>query len=67
MSRDLKEVECPFYKDETGRTIRCEGYISGSCSNSFDGQLQKKEYRDKYCKGNYESCGHYKTVMQKYK
>ena len=66
MSRDAKEVICPFYKDETERAIRCEGYISDTCTNTFKGNGEKKEYKHKYCNRNYEDCEHSKKVMSKY-
>lgn len=66
MSRDAKEVKCPFYKDETSHAIRCEGIISEACNNNFRGPQIKKAHKDKYCNNGYEECEYGKSVMRKY-
>lgn len=66
MSRDNKLVLCPFYKDDTSHSIRCEGIITEGCSNNFRGDQQKKEHINKYCKMNYNDCEYCKAVMKKY-
>lgn len=66
MSRDSADVKCPFYKDDTSHSIRCEGLVSEACVNNFRGPQIKKEYQNKYCCRDYEDCDHSKALNLKY-
>lgn len=61
-----QDVKCPFYKDETKNTIRCEGIFSAALSNNFDSAQSKKEHVKKYCCKHFKECSLYKVVNQKY-
>ena len=56
MDYGSQDVVCPFYKDERGNTIRCEGLVSVACVNNFINKGQKISHLKKYCCSEYESC-----------
>ena len=60
------DVKCPFYKDETRNSIRCEGIVSVACNNNFENSRQKKEHKKRYCCADFDSCLLNKAVMLKY-
>lgn len=67
MSRDAKEIICPFYKDETNDSIRCEGYISDTCLNTFNDISRKTKHRESYCKTfDYFKCILADSLIEKY-
>jgi len=51
-----QNVLCPFYKDETSITIRCEGLISDACVETFANKKEKREHWKKYCCSEYKVC-----------
>lgn len=61
-------VQCPFYKNDDGKSIvRCEG-VEGSLNTTLFFR-RKKHYQDlisKKCVDNYEDCKVYKMLMTKY-
>ena len=59
-------VKCPFYRDETKNTIRCEGIFSEALSNNFEFTKIKKSYRNEHCCRNYNDCQMYKMLDNKY-
>ena len=59
-------VQCPFYKNESKNSIRCEGVISITCSNNFNTSTEKKKHLEKHCCDKYEDCEIYKVVCKKY-
>ena len=59
-------VKCPFYKDESKNSIRCEGIISITCSSNFGSTKEKKKHREKHCCDKYKDCDIYKLVDMKY-
>ena len=61
-----QDVKCPFYKDETKNTIRCEGIFSEAISNNFEHSNKKHIHRKTYCCTNYSNCPLYKSVYAKY-
>lgn len=61
-----QDVKCPFYKDETRNTIRCEGIFSNAISNNFERALKKNSHKSTYCCKDYQSCPLYKSVYAKY-
>lgn len=57
---------CPFYKDESSCSIRCEGVVSVSQNNNFCNSATKKNYKNKYCCDEYNQCSLAKVLYQKY-
>lgn len=53
---------CPFYKDETKNSIKCEGEISISSNQNFENATAKKEHKKVFCDKNYSQCNHFKSV-----
>lgn len=60
-------VRCPFYKEETKNSLKCEGTFCESCIFAFKTTFEKEVHRDKYCIRDYENCPHYSLVDDKYK
>ena len=42
-------VLCPFYKDETRNSIRCEGIVSDACVNNYADVNGKRAHKRNYC------------------
>ena len=62
-----KNVKCPFCKEETRNTIKCEGIFSETCTFNFANPTNKKEHKEKYCNHfSYKNCPHAKQVNAKY-
>ena len=59
-------VLCPFYKDETVNTIRCEGLISEACSNNFQNKGEKQAHWENFCCKHYELCPYAQKLYEKY-
>lgn len=66
MRYEAVDVKCPFYKDETKNSIKCEGIVSVACINNFDNAREKKKHKAKYCCDQYNSCPLNKSIMLKY-
>ena len=66
MEKEYDTVKCPFYKDETKNTIRCEGIFTNAISNNFEYSGQKRKHRDAYCCKKYRDCTLYRVVTSKY-
>lgn len=60
-----EKTKCPFYKDETKNSIRCEGVFSKTTNQNFENSTQKKEHKTEYCDKDYSKCHHYKNVNEK--
>lgn len=60
------DAKCPYYKDETSHSIRCEGIISEACVNNFRGPQLKKEYERNHCDSKYQDCKLCKALESKY-
>ncbi len=66
MQYGSEKVLCPFYKDETRNSIRCEGVISVACANNFDVTAAKNQHLEQYCCSDYKKCPQAKALYQKY-
>lgn len=66
MQYGSEKVLCPFYKDETRNSIRCEGIISIACCNNFDMTEEKKLHLEQYCYSNYKKCPQAQALYNKY-
>ena len=58
------QVECPFYLDEEGTSIICEGVAKcASCSQNFLTKKEKQKYMSEVCSVNGgKKCHHYRSV-----
>ncbi len=62
-----ESVICPFFKDMTSRTIRCENVFSISITNDFESVSLKREHQERYCcTFNYKKCLLAKMLSEKY-
>ena len=59
-------VKCPFYKDETKNTIRCEGIFSEAIQHNFAEAKTKKAHRNNCCCCDYRRCPIFTIVEEKY-
>ena len=59
-------VKCPFYKDETKNTIRCEGIFSEAIQSNFELTKSKKAFRNECCCCDYRRCPIFILVDEKY-
>ena len=52
-----KYVLCPYYKDESGQLLRCEGVGPGTVIHlAFDTKKSLREYRGQYCENCWKKC-----------
>ena len=50
-------IMCPFYKCEERQVLYCEGLYSGTSIHlGFSYPAALSEYRDTYCRENYNEC-----------
>ena len=61
-----EKVKCPFYKEETKNSIKCEGVISINCTQTFEDAHKKISFKSKYCEKDYFNCEHFIQVEKKY-
>ena len=62
-----QDVICPFFKDMTSRTIRCENVFSISVTNDFESVSLKCEHQERYCcTFNYRKCLLARMLFEKY-
>ena len=59
-------VKCPFYREETKNTLKCEGEFSETCTFTFQHRQNKNLHKAKYCKTEYCKCPHFLKVRKKY-
>jgi len=61
------DVQCPFYKNDGGKRITCEGLVDKS--NISLGFLNWSDYEihmRTFCCKHYKNCEIYRTLMRKY-
>ena len=56
---------CPFYHKESKNSIICEG-IDTDTTNIIRFGIDKKYYKNRYCRSRYEDCKLQKILMSKY-
>lgn len=66
MTWDSGRIICPFFKNDTKNSIKCEGIESSSLINCFEGSTQKKQYVKEYCAGNPDKCQLSQILQKKY-
>lgn len=67
MTYGEENVVCPFFKDWTSRTIRCENIFSIAVINDFESVSLKREHQERYCcTFNYKKCLLAKMLLEKY-
>lgn len=60
-------VQCPFYLDDTGRSIFCEGVEPKTRLHlGFQDAGQKKDYLRGRCAKDYKGCMLYRMLMLNY-
>lgn len=65
-----KYVACPFYSQESGSKIRCEGFADcNSLQTTFDSKDRLKDHKRRYCYAvsKHRECPLYTIIDQKYK
>ena len=67
------DVKCPFFNKSDEISISCEGVDNGMITKNIFRTEQgnflrqkKKEYSDRYCKGDYKNCRLYQMLDEKY-
>lgn len=61
--------ECPFYKEEDEKIIRCEGVATAMSTHMvFAGKNMKEAHQRNFCKDHYrwESCPLAQKIAEKY-
>lgn len=66
MEYGSQDVKCPFYKTESGNSIKCEGLISSTCNNNFGNNALKRKHWKSYCCEDYDKCIVNESLMRKY-
>ncbi len=59
-------AKCPFYVQEEGCRVTCEGLVSHFTCQRFDTKTERKRYAARFCAGCYGSCRMYQLLLQKY-
>ncbi len=51
-------IECPYYNDNEGRCITCDGGVEPGCKTvtKFRTSEKKKDFMGKYCRRYYSLC-----------
>lgn len=65
-----KYVSCPFYSQESGSKIRCEGFTeNNSLQTTFDTKELLKAHKRRFCYAisKHKECPLYPIINQKYK
>lgn len=62
-----EKTKCPFYKDETKNSIKCEGLFSVTTNQNFENSTLKKTHKKYFCNFDYKSCKHFKQCQNKSK
>ena len=61
---------CPFYSQEEGLKLHCEGYCTGTRIHlCFDCKERMKAHKKRYCNnlGGYKMCPLYAVIEKQYK
>lgn len=66
-SWDSVNVQCPFYKFNDSRSIRCEGIMGDSTiTQTFLSPKKRVCYMEALCMGAYVRCALYGEIERKY-
>lgn len=66
-SWDECNVQCPFYRQNDGRNIRCEGIWPGSgITVTYSGPKVRLAHMERFCMSRYTRCQLYRQIQQKY-
>ena len=62
------DVKCPYYKDDKGQKLICEG-IDRGCNTHFQYETTKQKLKrmEKHCTKDYNQCELYQILEKKYK
>ncbi len=63
------DVQCPFYKKEDARNIKCEGISNESIATTLEFQSKrgKEITKEKHCRADYKNCPLYQELDKKYR
>lgn len=57
-------IRCPFYRNYTNDTVRCEGIMDGTAvALSFAEREDRCRHMDVFCQNKYKNCEIYRMVM----
>lgn len=60
-------TQCPFYRQEDGKRIVCEGLPDKTTmALEFPSSQPKIEYKKRYCEKKYRDCPYAKILYQKW-
>ena len=66
--KGLYEAKCPFFLNERGKKIKCEGVCDGACNViEFNSERGKNKYISKFCCNYPNRCLYADTLEKKYK
>lgn len=61
------DARCPFYKGELKKDVYCEGVLENSTTIvHLTSQTAAEDYKDLYCRCDWESCAIAKGLTTKY-
>lgn len=57
-------VGCPFYKENEGHAVKCEGIVDGATTrHQFGTKADFEQHMSIFCCKNYICCEWYRTLM----
>ena len=60
-------IQCPYYKDEAGTAIRCEGVEDGTGLHlGFSSRYKRRDYKARFCRNCWKKCMIAKMLNLKY-
>ncbi|MBE6945254.1 MAG: hypothetical protein E7459_04100 [Ruminococcaceae bacterium] len=66
-SWDAVNVQCPFYRQNDGLHILCEGIFPDSgITTTFTSRKKRAALMESYCMSCYTQCGLYRQIERKY-
>lgn len=62
-----KNAVCPFYVEQSNKTIRCEGIVSHTLINAFKSGKKRDMHLDRFCNSfNYAGCAIARQLLKEY-
>lgn len=59
-----KMALCPFYRRESATQIKCDPIVGRFNLIDFATAAEKKDYKEDFCKGLYQSCAIYQVLEE---
>ena len=61
------KVQCPYYRDQDGQKLRCEGVGPGTVIHlAFASKQEMRDYRVEFCEGCWKKCMIADALNRKY-